>query len=286
MAFDVHEGLLGDAPQLPLLQEREADVLVGVDLDGEIAALGDPVGEAPRARRPAASLVGDVGPQVVEGVADLADHAPHVVAQLVEGRPEVVAPLVGLDDPVELEGQVGQGLADAVVQVPGDAGAFLVGADGAETGEPAGVVDGQGGRFDEAAEQLDVALVEVLRRRGARSRPGRRSRPGPAAGRRGRCPWSGHEPGAAGRGAGRCGRRPRRSPSTSRAAAGRSSWAMTSGQAGPVAARRPAIGARCRRAAGSRAASKSRRSRKRLNGGVEHLVQVEGGRQGLGDAVQ
>ena len=88
--------------------------------------------------------VGDVGAQVVEGVADLADDAADVVAELLERRSDLLAPALAGHDAVELEGQVGERLADAVVQVTGDAGALLVGADGAEPGEPAGVVDGQG----------------------------------------------------------------------------------------------------------------------------------------------
>ena len=73
------------------------------------------------------------------------------------------SPLVAArDDAVELEGQVGERLADAVVEVAGDAGALLVGADGAQAAEPAGVVDGQGRGLDEALEQLDVAAGEVV----------------------------------------------------------------------------------------------------------------------------
>ena len=76
----------------------------------------------------------------------------HVVAEPLERRRRSSSPCRSwLDDPVELEGQVGERLADAVVQVAGDAGALLVGADGAEPAEPAGVVDGQGDRLDEAA---------------------------------------------------------------------------------------------------------------------------------------
>ena len=87
-------------------------------------------------------LVGHVGAQVVEGVADLADDAAHVVAELLQRRgPTSLALVVGLDDAVELERQVGERLPDAVVQVTGDAGALLVGADGAQAAEPAGVVD-------------------------------------------------------------------------------------------------------------------------------------------------
>ena len=66
-------------------------------------------------------------------------------------------------DAVELEGEVGERLADAVVEVAGDAGALLVGADGAEAGEPAGVVDRQAGRLHEPVEQLVVAVGEVAR---------------------------------------------------------------------------------------------------------------------------
>ena len=71
-----------------------------------------------------------------------------------------VALVVLADDAVELERQVGERLTDPVVEVAGDAGALLVGADGAQAGEPAGVVDGQGGRLGEAGEQLAVAAGE------------------------------------------------------------------------------------------------------------------------------
>ena len=86
---------------------------------------------------------------------------------------EVVALGLAGDDAVELEGEVGERLADAVVQVAGDAGALLVGADGAQAGEPAGVVDGEGDRLDEAVEQLDVAVGEVVVASGARRRAAR-----------------------------------------------------------------------------------------------------------------
>jgi hypothetical protein len=72
------------------------------------------------------------------------------VRSSVEVLGDVVALAVGLDDAVQLEGQVGQRLADAVVEVTGDAGALLVGSDGAQPGEPAGVVDGEGRRLHEA----------------------------------------------------------------------------------------------------------------------------------------
>ena len=119
----------------------------------------------------------DVGAEVVERVAHLADDRPHVLAELAERRPDVVAAFAGLDDPVELEGEVGERLADAVVEVAGDAVALLLGADGAEPAEPAGVVDGEGRRLDEPVEQLDVAVGEVVRRPRARATGARSSRP-------------------------------------------------------------------------------------------------------------
>ena len=104
-----------------------------------------------------ALLLGHVGAQVVEGVADLAGDAAHVVAQLVQLGGDALAGLVAVDEAVELEAEVGEGLADAVVQVAGDAGPLLVGADGAEPGEPAGVVEGECRRGDEAVDELQVA---------------------------------------------------------------------------------------------------------------------------------
>ena len=158
VALDVGDRLLGDAPQLPLLEDRQPAGLLGPQLAGQAAALLHPVEEGLE-RGGEALRLGDVGAQVVEGVADLADDAPDVGAEVVERRRVVAAAGAVLDDAVELEGEVGERLADAVVQVAGDAGALLVGADGAEAAEPAGVVDGQGGRLDEAGEQLDVAVA-------------------------------------------------------------------------------------------------------------------------------
>ncbi len=83
------------------------------------------------------------------------------VAERIDGRGDVLALPRLLRDAVELEGEVGEGLTGAVVEVLGDAAALLVGAQRAEPTEPAGVVDGEGGRVDEAAQQLDVALGEV-----------------------------------------------------------------------------------------------------------------------------
>ena len=65
------------------------------------------------------------------------------------------------DDPVELEREVGERLADPVVQVTGDTGAFLVGTDGPQPGEPSGVVEGHGERWYEAGEQTTGAVVTV-----------------------------------------------------------------------------------------------------------------------------
>jgi hypothetical protein len=72
-----------------------------------------------------------------------------------------------LEDAVQLEGHIGKGLADAVVQLSGDAGAFLGGADGAQTREPTSVVNCEGGRLHETFDQArlprpEMTLVGVL----------------------------------------------------------------------------------------------------------------------------
>ena len=79
------------------------------------------------------------------------------MAQVVEGLADALALVRGSDDAVELEGEVRERLADAIVQVTGDAGALLVGADRAQAVEPPGVVDRERGRLDEPVEQLEVA---------------------------------------------------------------------------------------------------------------------------------
>ena len=109
-----------------------------------------------------ALLLGHVGAQVVQRVADLAGDAAHVVAQLVQGIGDAIARLVAVDQAVQLEAQVGERLADAVVQVTGDAGPLLVRADGAEPGEPAGVVERERSGGDEPLDQLQVAHGEVV----------------------------------------------------------------------------------------------------------------------------
>ena len=162
VALDVGERLLGDAPHLPFLQDRQPAVR------GRSRQL-DRQPLRSRTRRDVGLeggrhvlAVGDVGAQVVEGVADLADHRRGRRRGAARASRSTSSPRAWLaHDAVELEGQVGEGLADAIVQVTGDAGAFLVGADGAQPGEPAGVVDGQGDRLDEPLEQLGVAVVEV-----------------------------------------------------------------------------------------------------------------------------
>ena len=159
VALDVDERLLRDAPHLPLLQDRQpARVSVR-------SCVGKVLRSRTRSRNAssvsAMSGLRHVGAQVVERVAHLADDPTHVVAQLSSGSRSSPL-LVRLDDAVELEGQVGERLADAVVEVAGDAGALLVGADGAQAAEPAGVVDGEGGGLDEAGEQLDVRSGEVV----------------------------------------------------------------------------------------------------------------------------
>jgi hypothetical protein len=187
MALHVGDRLLGDAPQLALLHQSQAGGLVGPQSHLQAAAARHPGQEGLDGVGHRAVLA-HVGAQVVERVAHLADHAPHVGAQLLEGGHGGLVPgqLAVLGDPVQLEGQVGQRLADAVVQVAGDAGALLVGAHGAQAGEPAGVVDGQGRRLGEArraAPRLGSRTCWAAR---ARSPAGRWCCPVPAGRRRDR----------------------------------------------------------------------------------------------------
>ena len=106
-------------------------------------------------------LVRHVGAQVVQRVADLADDVTDVRAQLFERGTDEIAAGVALHDPVELEGQIGERLADAVMEVASDAGALFFRSDRAQSGEPPGVVDGECRRLGEALQQLDIAVREV-----------------------------------------------------------------------------------------------------------------------------
>ena len=150
VALDVGERLLGDAPHLPLLEDGEAGPPVAEELDLEAAALAAPGRCRPRGWPPCP------GGRTRRCAGRRGCRGPRGSRERTSSRrcssegPTVVALAVVGHDPVELEGQVGQGLADAVVQVAGDPRALLVGADGAQPAEPAGVVDGQGDRLDEA----------------------------------------------------------------------------------------------------------------------------------------
>ncbi len=162
MTLCVDHGLLGDAPQLPLLQLGHACGLVDAQDHPDAGATLHPSGELGEDVLHVA-LVGDVGAQVVQRVPHLPDHTPNVVANPGQIIAHWGAPLVFADDPVELEGEVGEGLADAVVEFTGDAGPLLVGADRSQSGEPAGVVDGKGCGLGEAAEEVHVARREMVR---------------------------------------------------------------------------------------------------------------------------
>ncbi len=83
MPFDVRDGLLGDAPDLTLLQQGESTALLGAERDPQPAALGDPLQELLEGRGHVLHF-GDVGAEVVQGVPDLADDAAHVIAEVVE----------------------------------------------------------------------------------------------------------------------------------------------------------------------------------------------------------
>src|SRR3546814_10854932 len=119
MALDVGHRLLGDAPQLTLLEDRQAPGLLGPEPDLEPAALADPVEERLEGGGEALG-VGHVCAQVVERVAHLPDHPAHIVAQVVERLAGIGPTAAALDDAVELEGEVGQPLPDAIVEVAGD----------------------------------------------------------------------------------------------------------------------------------------------------------------------
>ena len=202
--------------------------------------------------------------------------------RLLERLGERLAVLVGLGHAVELEGEVGERLADAVVEVAGDAGALLVGADGAQPGEPAGVVDGEAGRLDEAGEQLDVAVGEVVAARScsSTSMPTIDSRAGRIAYMPERL--AGRRP-APSRTSGTL--TSRRSSSAARIVFGSSKSSMRSGGRVP-----------CQRTtsqpppesswSSSTAAVEAEQVADPLHRRVEHLVEVERGRQALGDPVE
>ena len=232
-------------------------------------------------------VVGDVGAQVVERVADLADDVAHVVAELLErGVHRAPSPCRRLHDAVELERQVGERLADAVVEVAGDAGALLVGADGAQAAEPAGVVDGQrrrarrsrrssstsrsvkwSGRLVLEGDQADDRCAGAERRRcptvraGAEARPAR-STTGRRSAQAARVERAAARAAAGGprRGCVGAGRTPSALPTTSSSRRSSSSSSTRGVEVEQVAEPR------------------DRR--------VEHLVEVERRRQGLGDPVE
>ena len=99
---------------------------------------------------------GQIGPQVVERVADLADDGADVDAEMLEPTNGVGIRHV-THQAVELEREVAERLADPIVEFAGDADALLVGAERAETGEESGVVDREGEGVDETANHFDVA---------------------------------------------------------------------------------------------------------------------------------
>ena len=188
-----------------------------------------------------------------------------------------------LDDPVELEGEVGQRLPDAVVEVAGDAGALLVGTHRAEAPEPSGVVDGERGGLHEAGQQLDVAAGEVvgvgvLDGQESDDRPARRQHgvePRRGAGREPRTPVGqqvllAHQAAEAG-GAGERAREVLRRDHVGRAGA------LTPEEV-------PATVGVVEHQDGHRVEHEE--LPELLHGGVEHLVDVERGRKGLGDVVQ
>ena len=108
-------------------------------------ALAEPVDEQLE-RRQEALLLADLGAEVIQRVAHLADDPADVLAELSRrGSPSSLAAALGLHEAIELEGEVGERLADAVVEVAGDPVALLLGADGAQATEPPGVVEGEGG---------------------------------------------------------------------------------------------------------------------------------------------
>ena len=189
----------------------------------------------------------------------------------------------GLHDPVELEGEVGQRLPDAVVEVAGDAGALLVGAHRAETSEPSGVVDGEGGGLHEASQELDIAAGEVV---GVGVLDGQESDDRPTGRQHGVEPRRG------------AGREPRATVGEQVLLAHQAAEAGGAGER----AREVLLGDHVGRAgaltpeevpATVRVVQHQDGHRveheelpELLHGGVEHLVDVERGRKGLGDVVQ
>ena len=128
---------------------------IGVEGHLERGPVAHPLAEH-RQRGDEVLALGHVGAQVVQRLTDIADDGADLLAELAQRCRHVAAALGLHREPVDLEPDHGEGVADPVVQLAGDAAALLVGADRPETAEQPSVVDGDAERLDEAVEQFRV----------------------------------------------------------------------------------------------------------------------------------
>src|SRR5579871_2832590 len=81
VALGVGDRFLGDAPEFPLLREREPAGGLGAEDDLDAAAAVYPLQEGLE-NRDQVLAVGDVGPEVIERVSDLTHDPADVLAQV------------------------------------------------------------------------------------------------------------------------------------------------------------------------------------------------------------
>ncbi len=83
MTLGIEDGLTHDLPQITLAQQRQSDREVHVGVGEDAAALLHP-GEQLGGRGAQVARIGDLGSQVVEGIANIADRGGDVTAHLLE----------------------------------------------------------------------------------------------------------------------------------------------------------------------------------------------------------
>ncbi len=108
VTLDVHERFLRDSPHLALLQDRQAgSASIAVDTHIEVGS----VRQSGRELLEYISYLqpfGDVGPEVVQGVSNLADDPTEISTELVERGAQFIPGQVAIDDAIELESQIGK----------------------------------------------------------------------------------------------------------------------------------------------------------------------------------
>src|SRR5258706_6087364 len=155
MAFNVCDRLFGDSPEFLFLKDRQSARAVHIEPGQDARSFLHPIEERAHDRG-GITLGGKIGPQVVERVADLADDGADIDSEMLEAANGVGIRHV-THQAVELEREVAERLADAIVKLTRDADALLVGAQRAEAGEEPGVVGRERQGIDETADHFDVA---------------------------------------------------------------------------------------------------------------------------------